>query len=63
MAIKGFTKEDVSKLIISLPSLPEQQKIADCLSSLDELLEAQAEKVNALKTHKTALMQQLFPSS
>ena len=39
----------------------EQQKIADCLSSLDELITAQARKVDALKTHKKGLMQQLFP--
>jgi type I restriction enzyme S subunit len=39
----------------------EQQKIADCLSSLDELIAAQARKVEALKTHKKGLMQQLLP--
>ena len=44
-----------------LPSPVEQQKIADCLSSLDELIAAQARKVEALKTHKKGLMQQLFP--
>ena len=44
-----------------LPSLTEQRKIADCLSSLDELIAAQAHKVDALKTHKKGLMQQLFP--
>jgi type I restriction enzyme S subunit len=43
------------------PSLAEQQKIAECLSSLDELLAAQARKMDALKTHKKGLMQQLFP--
>lgn len=43
------------------PSDIEQQKIADCLSSLDELIAAQARKVDALKTHKKGLMQQLFP--
>ncbi len=43
------------------PSKPEQQKIADCLSCLDELIAAQARKVDALKTHKKGLMQQLFP--
>jgi type I restriction enzyme, S subunit len=42
------------------PPKPEQQKIADCLSSLDELIAAQARKVDALKTHKKGLMQQLF---
>lgn len=44
-----------------LPLPAEQQKIADCLSSLDELIVAQARKVEALKTHKKGLMQQLFP--
>lgn len=39
----------------------EQQKIADCLSSLDELIAAQGRKVEALKTYKCGLMQQLFP--
>lgn len=39
----------------------EQRKIADCLSSVDELIAAQARKVAALKTHKNGLMQQLFP--
>lgn len=44
-----------------LPSPAEQQKIADCLGSLDELITAQGRKVEALKTHKKGLMQQLFP--
>jgi type I restriction enzyme S subunit len=45
----------------SLPSTSEQQKIADCLSSLDEMINGQARKVEALKAHKKGLMQQLFP--
>lgn len=44
-----------------LPTLAEQQKIADCLTSLDEVIAAQGRKVEALKTHKRGLMQQLFP--
>lgn len=39
----------------------EQQKIADCLNSLDELIVAQGRKVEALRTYKCGLMQQLFP--
>lgn len=39
----------------------EQQKIADCLTSLDEVIAAQGRKVEALKAHKKGLMQQLFP--
>jgi type I restriction enzyme S subunit len=46
---------------ISLPPLSEQQKIAECLSSVDELIGAQAQKVEVLKTHQKGLMQQLFP--
>jgi type I restriction enzyme S subunit len=46
---------------IALPSPAEQQKIAECLSSVDELIAAQARKLDALKTHKIGLMQQLFP--
>ena len=44
-----------------LPSLPEQQKIADCLSSLDKLIAVQGKKVETLKTYKLGLVQQLFP--
>ena len=39
----------------------EQQKIAGCLSSLDEVITAQGRKVEALKTYKRGLMQELFP--
>ena len=46
---------------IPLPSLSEQQKIADCLASADALIEAQGRKVEALKAYKKGLMQQLFP--
>ena len=52
---------DVGATKVGLPSLPEQQKIADCLSSLDELIELQAKQLEALKAHKKGLMQQLFP--
>ncbi|WP_419607514.1 restriction endonuclease subunit S, partial [Thiolapillus sp.] len=51
----------MAKIKIILPPLPEQQKIAHCLSSLDEVIGLQAKKVQALKQHKKGLMQQLFP--
>ena len=51
----------MSKIIVPFPSLKEQQKIADCLSSIDELITAHTQKHNALKAHKKGLMQQLFP--
>ena len=48
-------------MLVPVPKPAEQQKIAECLSSVDELIGAQARKVDALKTHKKGLMQQLFP--
>ena len=59
---KRISRDNLSRIIIPLPKLPEQQKIADCLSSLDELISAQAQKLDALKTHKKGLMQQMFPA-
>jgi len=50
-----------SQISVPLPIYPEQQKIAQCLSSVEKLIAAQAQKVAALKTHKKGLMQQLFP--
>ena len=47
---------------ILIPSKCEQQRIASCLGSLDDLITAESEKLKALKTHKKGLMQQLFPS-
>ena len=44
------------------PKSEEQQKIADCLSSIDELINFREQKLAALKQHKKGLMQQLFPS-
>jgi type I restriction enzyme S subunit len=59
--MKNISKADVLAFRIQSPSPAEQEKIADCLSSLDELIAVQAQKVEALKSHKKGLMQQLFP--
>ena len=47
---------------VALPSLEEQQKIADCLSSLDELISAEVQKLVLLKAHKKGLLQKMFPA-
>ena len=39
----------------------EQKLIADCLTSLDEVVAAQGRKLEALKAYKRGLMQKLFP--
>ena len=55
-------KDSVLQCLLRLPlSFDEQQKIADCLSSLDELITAQTQKIELLTSHKKGLMQQLFP--
>jgi type I restriction enzyme S subunit len=45
-----------------LPSLPEQRRISNCLTSLDELIEVEDQKLDALQRHKKGLMQELFPA-
>ena len=59
----NITGSDVAKFSINIPSVPEQQRIAACLTSLDDLITAQSAKLSALKTYKKGLMQQLFPSA
>ncbi len=59
--VKNLYFTELEPLPIHRPSTKEQQKVAECLSSMDELIAVQARKVDALKTHKQGLMQQLFP--
>jgi type I restriction enzyme S subunit len=53
---------DVGGIKLTVPDINEQQKIANCLSSLDQLITAQIKKIAVLKDHKKGLMQQLFPA-
>ena len=61
LGIMHITKGTIEGWKTTFPAKIEQQRIADCLTSLDDLMAAQARKVAALKTHKKGLMQQLFP--
>ena len=62
--IAYLSRQEFEKFQIKVPEPgEEQQKIGSCLSSIDELITSQAAKVEALKEHKKALMQRLFPSS
>jgi type I restriction enzyme S subunit len=54
--------DSLKKLRIHTPTLPEQSRIADCLSSLDALIAAHSQKLDGLKSYKKGLMQQLFPA-
>ncbi len=54
---------ELRRIKLPISKEPEQLSIADFLSSLDDLITAQNQKIDALKTHKQGLMQQLFPSA
>lgn len=51
----------INSLLIPLPSMEEQQKIASCLLSIDDDISATTQKLEQLKAHKIALLQKLFP--
>ena len=54
-------KNEIVKIKVSRPEKKEQQKIASCLTSLDEVIAAHSQKLELLKDHKKGLMQNLFP--
>lgn len=61
-AIKNVVSVSQIRILeLAVPKMREQQKIASCLSSLDEVIEAQVAKIEQLKLHKKGLMQGLFP--
>ena len=51
----------IKKYDITYPSIKEQQKIADCLDSLDDSINAEIQQLDTLKDHKAGLLQNLFP--
>ncbi len=53
--------KQLTQVWLAYPMRLEQQKIADCLGSLDDLIAAEGRKLDALRQHKQGLMQQLFP--
>jgi len=60
--VKNLYYAELEPLRICRPSPPEQKKISDFLSSIEEQIITQRQKVENLKDHKKGLMQQLFPS-
>lgn len=59
----NLRKDDVLNCPLLIPSnQDEQTKIADCMSSIDNIITMQTKKIEALNQHKKALMQNLFPS-
>ena len=58
--VKGISIEGLNQIDIRLPCKVEQQKIADCLSSLDLLIQTQQKVVTTWQQRKKALLQQMF---
>ena len=59
-SIKGFVREDLISLPISLPSKEEQTKIASFLSNVDEKISQLTQKHELLSQYKQGMMQKLF---
>ena len=57
----NLSGEIIKAISLFFPNPSEQEHIADCLSSLDDLITAQTQKIDAIKIHKKGLIQQLFP--
>ena len=61
ISIIHLYNEQLRNLSVEIPNLEEQQKIAECLSSIDSFISSINEKVEQLKAHKKSLMPKLFP--
>lgn len=62
VSIIHLYNEQLRDLVVELPnSIKEQQRIADCLQSVDNVIKSYEDKITALELHKKGLMQQLFP--
>jgi len=60
---KKINKTELESILVYCPSIPEQRKIADCLTLIDEMINQYTNKVAILELYKKGLMQQMFPNS
>lgn len=60
-AIPTLSQDSISKFEVLVPKRKEQEKIASCLLTLNQLIISQTEKIEQLKLHKKGLMQGMFP--
>jgi type I restriction enzyme, S subunit len=59
-SISNVYNSDLKKLVIQLPSLPEQTKIANYLSVMERKIESVATQITETQTFKKGLLQQMF---
>ncbi|MGL4742073.1 MAG: restriction endonuclease subunit S, partial [Sarcina sp.] len=58
--VLGISKSNLAKVKVNIPSLQEQEKIADFFTILDSLIEEQDGKVSDLELYKKGMMQKIF---
>ena len=60
---KKINKNEIGKVIVNKPSIPEQKKIGELIYALDRTVTLHQRKLNNLKLKKKALFQKLFPKN
>jgi type I restriction enzyme S subunit len=61
-AITNISQDSLKSILIHVPKPKEQEKISECLSSLDALINVETQKIEQMRLHKKGLMQALFPN-
>ncbi len=59
-SVDSVRREMITDMMIPIPCREEQQKITDCLSSMDLLIQNQQKVVTTWQQRKKALLQQMF---
>lgn len=58
--VLGISKSNLEKVNVKLPTLQEQERIANFLTKVDKIIEKQEEKVKNLENYKKGMMQKIF---
>jgi type I restriction enzyme S subunit len=60
VSVLGISKGNLAKVNLSVPSKPEQTKIANFLTAIDDKITNNQTQLNAMKQYKQGLLQQMF---